>query len=294
MGAAIEGMVSDLGLPVLAATQQLTLGPVFFESRGRPDARRLIKVEALSGLAEHVRVTRGRLFRSSAPPESPYEAIVTERAVAQLDLRLGSTYELERPSPDGTGPLAVTVVGVFTVADERDPFWFLPLRFYDDSFLVDGGRFRRELLHAGSEGLKAAQWHYAMDYHSLAVGDLTRVERLVDSYGRRAAAVGLRWRVAFRDTLAAYRERARRLRLTLWFLQVPVLVVLLLFTQAIARARVESDGSRLPPSSAAARARASSRNARWSRAGCWRGRRCCSAFPPACCSAGWWARRRDS
>ncbi len=241
VGAAIEGMVSDLGLPVLAATQQLTLGPVFFESRGRPDARRLIKVEALSGLAEHVRVTRGRLFRSSAPPESPYEAIVTERAVAQLDLRLGSTYELERPSPDGTGPLAVTVVGVFTVADERDPFWFLPLRFYDDSFLVDGGRFRRELLHAGSEGLKAAQWHYAMDYHSLAVGDLTRVERLVDAYGRRAAEVGLRWRVAFRDTLAAYRERARRLRLTLWFLQVPVLVVLLLFTQAIARARVESE-----------------------------------------------------
>ena len=186
----------------------------------------------------------GRLFdgaRTDAPPGAPYDAIVTERAVAQLDLRLGATYQLDRTSPDGTGPLEVTVVGVFTVADERDPFWFLPLRFYDDSFLVDDGRFRRELLHAGSEGLKAAQWHYALDYHHLAVGDLPRVERLLDAYGRRAAAARLRWRVAFRDTLVTYRERAQRLRMTLWFLQVPVLVVLLLFTQAIARARVESE-----------------------------------------------------
>ena len=239
--AAIGRMVGDLELPVLTGTRQLTLGPVFFQPRGRPGARRLIKVEALSGLAEHVGITRGRLFGSAAPPGAPYEAIVTEHAVAQLDLQLGATYELDRPSPDGTGPLAVTVVGVFTVADERDPFWFQPLRFYDDSFLVDDGRFRRELLHAGSEGLKAARWHYALDYHHLTVGDLPRVERVIDAYGRRAAESGLRWMVAFRDTLADYRERERRLRLTLWFLQVPVLTVLLLFTHAIARARVESE-----------------------------------------------------
>jgi len=239
--AAIGRLVGDLDLPVLTGTRQLTLGPVFFQPRGRPGARRLIKVEALSGLAEHVGITRGRLFGSAAPPGAPYEAIVTEHAVAQLDLRLGATYELDRPSPDGTGPLAVTVVGVFTVADERDPFWFQPLRFYDDSFLVDDGRFRRELLHAGSEGLKAAQWHYALDYHHLTVSDLPRVERVIAAYGRRAAESGLRWRVAFQDTLADYREREHRLRLTLWFLQVPVLVVLLLFTQAMARARVESE-----------------------------------------------------
>ena len=246
--AAIKRLVGDLGVPVLARTEQLTLGPVFFEPRGRPYARRLIKVEALTGLAGHVRITRGRLFGragsaalSEAPYEAPYEAIVTEHAVAQLDLRLGATYELDRPSPAGTGPLAVTVVGVFTVADERDPFWFLPLRLYDDSFLVDDERFRRELLHASSEGLKGAQWHYAMDYHHLTVGDLPRVERVIDAYSRRAADVGIRWRVAFRGTLAAYRERAHGLRLTLWFLQVPVLAVLLLFAHAIARARVESE-----------------------------------------------------
>ncbi len=243
--AAIAGpFVGDLGLPVLAGTQQLTLGPLFFERRGRPGARRLIKVEALSGLAEHVRITRGRLFGAdptAAAAGGPYEAIVTEHAIAQLDLQLGATYELDRPSPDGAGRLAVTVVGVFTVADERDPFWFLPLRFYEGSFIVDDDRFRRELLHAGSKGLKAARWQYAIDYHHLTVGDLPRVQRVIDTYGRRAADVHLRWRVAFRDTLVAYRERAHRLRLTLWFLQVPVLTVLLLFTHVIARARVESD-----------------------------------------------------
>ena len=242
--AEVGRLVEDLAVPVLAGTQQLTLGPVFFHPHGRPGARRLIKVEALSGLADHVRITRGRLFagaRTDAPPGAAYEAIVTEHAVAQLDLLLGATYQLDRTSPDGTGPMAVTVVGVFAVADERDPFWFLPLRFYDDSFLVDDGRFRRELLHAGSEGLKAAQWHYALDYHHLTVGDLPRVERLLDAYGRRAAAARLRWRVAFGDTLVTYRERAQRLQMTLWFLQVPMLVVLLLFTQAIARARVESE-----------------------------------------------------
>ena len=93
---------------------------------------------------------------SAVAPSAAYEAIVTEHAIAQLDLRLGATYELERPSPDGSGLLAGHVVGVFTVADEGDPFWCQPLRFYDGSFLVDDGRFRRELRHAGSEGLKAA------------------------------------------------------------------------------------------------------------------------------------------
>ena len=243
--AAITGrFVGDLGLPVLAETQQLTLGPLFFQRHGRPDAQRLIKVEALSRLAGHVRITRGRLFGGDPPAAAagrPYEAIVTEHAIAQLDLQLGATYELDRPSPDGSGSLIVTVVGVFTVADERDPYWFLPLRFYDDSFIVDYGRFRRELLHEGSEGLKAAQWQYAIDYHHLTVGDLPRVQRVIDAYGRRAASAHLRWRVAFRDTLTTYRQRAHRLRLTLWFLQVPVLAVLLMFTQVVARARVESD-----------------------------------------------------
>ena len=243
--AAITGrFVGDLGLPVLAETQQLTLGPLFFHRHGRPEAQRLIRVEALSGLAEHVRITRGRLFagdRLAAPAGRPYEAIVTEHAIAQLDLQIGATYELDRPAPDGSGSLIVTVVGVFTVADERDPYWFLPLRFYDDSFIVDYDRFRRELLHEGSEGLKAAQWQYAIDYHHLTVGDLPRVQRLIDAYGRRAASAHLRWRVAFRDTLVSYRDRAHRLRLTLWFLQVPVLAVLLMFTQVVARARVESD-----------------------------------------------------
>ena len=242
---AITGrFISDLGLPMLAETRQLTLGPLFFQRRGRPGPRRLIKVEALAGFAEHVRITRGRLFGGDpavGDASAPYEAVVTERAVAQLDLQLGATYEIDRPSADGAGPLIVTVVGVFTVADERDPYWFLPLRFYADSFIVDDGRFRRELLHRGSEGLKTAQWQYAVDYHHLTVGDLARVQRVIDGYGRRAADAQVRWRVAFRDTLVAYQERARRLRLTLWFLQVPVLVVLLLFTQAIARARVESN-----------------------------------------------------
>ena len=239
-----DSFVADLSLPVRAETQQLTVGPLFFQRSGRPGPERLIKVEALAGFAEHVRITRGRPFgdgSAGAAAGGPYEAIVTERAIQQLGLTLGATYELDRPSPDGARPLAVTLVGVFTVADERDPYWFLPLRFYDASFIVDYGRFRRELLHAGSAGLKRARWHYAVDYHQLVVGDLARVLGVIDAYERRAVGSYLSWQVAFRDTLVAFQERAHRLQLTLWFLQLPVLVVLLLFTRGIARARVESD-----------------------------------------------------
>jgi len=67
------------------------------------------------------------------------------------------------------------VVGVFTVADSRDPYWFSGIGAYESSAFVDLGLFREAFVDTGVLSSLECEWFFALDYREMTVADLGRV-----------------------------------------------------------------------------------------------------------------------
>lgn len=221
-------LAREVGLPILAETRRLTvdfLQAVPASPRELEPAIRYVKIDGLSDAADHVKVLHGRLF-SPRTDDGTLEVMVTEEAFKELDLLLDEVYlvtDLRELLPE---PLRVRVVGIFGMADRGDPWWFESLANYDTSLLADYDLVRTRWADTGSVLLTGSWWSYAFDYHAITVGGLRTLVSTLDRQTAELEEGRLGYDLPMLDTLRAYFTRERVLTTTLWFLQIPVLLML--------------------------------------------------------------------
>lgn len=238
-----ENLIPELRLPVVTQTHQLTAGYLFFFRDGFPqDAaqRRIARVESLSGLEDHIKITHGKMF-SKEKNNDVYEVIITEGAMQELNLLLDRTYVFKKKFGAVEDYFKVKVVGVFTVKEEFDPFWFNHFSSYNESFIVDYSLFTRDFVEKEIPELKASQWFFALDYHHITLKNITSIMSLMDSYVRSAKSFHVTLDIPFKPILEQYEIRAQVLQMTLWFLQIPTLCMLALFIYMISLNIVENE-----------------------------------------------------
>jgi putative ABC transport system permease protein len=220
--------VPSLGLPVLTWTNRLTLEALKAvpvpRRESAPKSRRC-KLEAAQGAAEHIRITHGRLY-SSAPVDGVIEVVVTEQAFADMDMRLDETYTAATLQDESEGPLRFRVVGIYEPTDPRDPWWYQPLWTYGDCLLADYGLVRGTFADPQTLLLTSSTWSYALDYHAIKVADLGRIVAALEAQIRLFQDSRIDYTLPMLDVLREYDRRERQLLQTLWFLQIPVLIML--------------------------------------------------------------------
>ncbi len=226
-----ERLQAALGLPIVSHCHNLIREYVtVLPDAGEASAAdgKVITLEALSGLEEHITILQGRMFNQeqrNRGDERVHEVIVTEEAVKYLDLYLGKTYVA--PEFGEHGPNRLEIVGVFTVKDARDPYWFQPRFEYPISFFMEYASFRAEFTEGALPLILKSRWYRAFDYRDLT---LEHVRRTIAAYERQEKWLG---QYAFTEinvpaipTLKEYLERERRLETMLWVLQLPILLML--------------------------------------------------------------------
>ena len=139
-----DGKMSDtfpkeIGLPVRSYSR--VLSAEYFNAlpriqREEKPAKRTVRITTMYDLEEHIQLVKGRMF-SAEKQDGVYEAIVTEYAMQKLDLRLDEEYVLEDFVRRTEEPIIVKVVGIFTVKDAADPYWFQGLPAYDTNLIID-------------------------------------------------------------------------------------------------------------------------------------------------------------
>ena len=236
-------MVEEIGLPVISHTSNLIidyLSALPEVQREEEPKKRILKLEALEGLEEHAKIIHGRMY-SSKKQDGIYEAVVTEEAMKKMDLRLDEVYVVSDFIDRLEQPFKVKVVGVFTIADGADPFWFQGLWAYNESFLIDYSLFCEEFIESEIPLLTKAQWYYAFDYHKITLNNTPQILKAFEEHNRWLGERRAEFRMPAIPVLEQYYEREKQLKTTLWVIQVPILLMLAFYLLMVSKLIIEQE-----------------------------------------------------
>jgi len=235
--------VPAVGLPVIAKTNKLSveyLQALPSIPREEKPVPRYMRLDALEGAPDHARIVQGSMF-SAQQSDGALEVIVTEQALVSMDLRLGEEYGVSDMGARLAAPLRMRVVGVYTVREAGDPWWYLSLRNYEDSALMDYGLMRALFVDSGPAALSGSQWSFALDYHAITLANLRRVVAALEGQTKFLEDNSLAYDLPMLDILQGYFGRETTLLSTLLFLQVPVLIMLAFYIYMVSLLIVDAE-----------------------------------------------------
>jgi putative ABC transport system permease protein len=235
-GFMLKDVPNQVGLPLHTMYQERSTDVHSFSPADptRVDAtkKRLAQLVAMSGLEEHIRLVDGRM-PSSEPVNGVYEVLVVEGALNKLDMVLGNEFVL---TEEGAPEVHVMPVGVIDKLDYTDVYWYNTMEQYRTSFFVPFQLFERDFTYGHKLKLTYSYWHLAFDYSKTKLDTVDRFAQADDMVERMFAS---RFESVIRQAPAlqiyeGYSEKEERLRLLLWSLHVPVIIVLAFYLFMVA------------------------------------------------------------
>lgn len=201
----------------------------FHSTMNRKDAEGLgVRLSALSGLPDHVRLLSGEMFSETGLTEDNcIEVVVSQSAMVKMRLLVGETLEMDNLKDAQNKPIRLYVKGVFEQASEDDYYWQIDEQKLNNVMLMD-----MELFHSMFTGENAGKYAYTCSYYpQFEYRDLkaSQVESLIaatDHLTEKSAFSSTVSRPAYRDILDEYGKKRERIRATLLILQIPVLIML--------------------------------------------------------------------
>ena len=236
-------MVKEIDLPILAETEDIMIDYLNVTpeiQREEKPKKRFVKIEAMTGLEEHISIVHGRMF-STEKQDGIFEAIVTEEAMQKLDLRLDEVYQVLDFTNQMDEPLRVKIVGIFTIKDKVDPYWYQALVAYSDSFMIDYSLFYKEFIEAEIPLLTKAIWHYAFDYHKITLNNIGSILEAYQKQNRWFIEKRVDFTMPAIPIIEQYHEREQQLKITLWVVQVPILLMLAFYIFMVSQLIVENE-----------------------------------------------------
>jgi len=249
----IPELVREFPIPYVTMNKKITIYSMNITPEIPRDIReksRLMKLEALEDLENHIKILQGRMY-SNEINDGLYEVIVTESAMQKFDLMLNEVYVItdkkvsEYITSSGKTVPKIKVVGVFTMEDETDPYWFQGIKNYESSLVMNMEQLRRDFIGTKSPLVTACEWYYALDYHKIQLKDLEKIEAAYES-NKKWYEDNYRITITFnmpimKEVLGQYKERERNLRITLLILQIPILLMLAFYIFMVSQLIIEHE-----------------------------------------------------
>ncbi len=200
----------------------------------------LFHMATMTGLEDHITIIDGRMYEPGKNENDAYEVIGTEYSLKSSRLTLGSTYELTNIfSPGET--IKVEIVGIFDSADPTDTYWSEGLDSYSNLFLTDYDTYMNDVLKTGAVSISTASVRYSIDYHNLDMSNLDNIKNQLEEQTKAYKSESYNFSMPSQEIFGEYAERASRLRLILWLLQIPVMLMLIFYLFMVSRLNVEQE-----------------------------------------------------
>lgn len=191
---------------------------------------------AMSDFADHVDILYGKEPSGELTEDGCLEVIASEAAMLRLDLLLNDTYEFSTLLDKNNGYAKIRVVGIFKIKDDSKLYWQGIGTDLQEQVFADEALFRKIFTseeEAAGQGTIASKWFVYWDYEQLKTENLTetlaKVEKTIsDGTLKSKANIG-----TFKNIVAAYNDKVKRVDATLSILQIPVLLLLCAFLYMI-------------------------------------------------------------
>ena len=210
--------------------------------RSEKDTRSL-SVGFLSDMEDHVALVAGRMWSPGKAEDGCYETIISQTAMANLDLLLGESFTSPNAVDELGQPLRLRVVGVFANSAQEDLYWVrTPLAYRSEIFIAEED-FRALFLNdVNLHFTLTSYWYNVLDC------SVMRAVNVADMNAALAAAAepfngsnNFRYFDNIGSIFSEYLVKAEKVRATLMVLQVPIFVLLAAFIFMVAGQMLEME-----------------------------------------------------
>ncbi|MBR6337418.1 MAG: ABC transporter permease, partial [Ruminococcus sp.] len=196
---------------------------------------------AMSGIEDNIDITQGRMYTSGKNSSGAYEVIATERAMKVTGIAIGQSYDLANIFDPSKGSIRIEVVGVFEPKEGCEAYWAEGLDGYVSCVLADYDTYMGEMLDTGALHISQYVNNYAIDYNRL---DMTRLDSFIEKIDEQTQAykkAKITFSMPAKEIIEDYAGRASQLRLVLWLLQIPIMLMILFYLFMVAQLNVEQE-----------------------------------------------------
>jgi putative ABC transport system permease protein len=236
--------IPRLDVPISEQNTSFTLS--FFsgipDKLTREEIYRVFKLKTISNWEDHIDIIQGRIPDNSAGG-SVIEVMVTSLCYEEKDLFLNEIYHME-DYKERRQDFSIKVVGVFEpLRTEGDLFWYMPDRELEDSAFLGYEDFKKYFFSRESKIVSEVAWYYALDYRELKARRLDSFLERYDNYNLMGRSRGIQVKMDSTKVLEEYAQRAHHLILILWFLYIPILMLLCFLIYMVSRLIMDDEQS---------------------------------------------------
>ncbi|MBO6141590.1 MAG: ABC transporter permease [Ruminococcus sp.] len=196
---------------------------------------------AMSGIEDNVTITQGRMFEKGKNANGAYEVIATERAMKVTGIAVGQSYDLANIFDPDSEQIRVEVTGVFEPKEGSEAYWAEGLDDYVSSVLADYDTYMGEMLDTGALHTSQFVNNYAIDYNKLDMTSLDSFSEKINQHAEAYKEVKVTFSMPAKEIIEDYAGRASQLRLVLWLLQIPIMLMILFYLFMVAQLNVEQE-----------------------------------------------------
>jgi len=203
-----------------------------------------VKLTAMSGFADHAKITSSRMYSGQKTASGAVETVATETAMKTLGISLGEEYKISPVNKSRNG-FSFVVVGTFEPSDENDVYWSETLDSYLNVIVADYDLYLDELIPEGTAVVSDVEARYALGYQKLDMNRLEAVTAALKEDEAAYAEAGYVFTMSILPILTDYAVKAKSLSRTLWALQIPVTVMLGFYLFMVSRLNLEREGNEI-------------------------------------------------
>ena len=197
-------------------------------------------VGGMTGLEDHITMVNGRMYEKGLRADGVFEVITTEKALKLTRLTTGTVYEIANVfHPEMTVKIEIT--GTFTAA-ESDSYWSEGLdSVYMNMMFMDYDTLYNDAMGTGNINITSFAQRYAMDYRKLDMNNVSGLLEICDKQAQTYSKSKVKFNMPVSEILRDYGDRAARLRLILWLVQIPVILMILVYLFMVSQLNVEQE-----------------------------------------------------
>lgn len=208
-------------------------------SAGESQAR--FTLGGMTGMDEHIKITSGRMYEKGMRDDGVFEVVTTQKALKISGLAPNIVYEVANVF-DSSVTTKIEIVGIFDVANETDSYWAEGL---DDEYVsvmfMDYDTLYSSALDTGAVNITAFAQRYAMDYQRMDMNNMSSMLEKTDEQAQTYKEAKISFNLPAASILEDYGTRAQKLRLILWLLQIPVIMMILVYLFMVSQLNVEQE-----------------------------------------------------
>ena len=217
-----------------------------YVQRDASRTHRTMNVAGVEGFAENITLVHGRMPSSEMAVGNVMEVLASTHAMHRFNLILDELMVTRQLGPSAE-TVFVRVVGVFEIAEGSDAFWHVaaanPLQYLLVQPELLYNRFITQFRHHIHAYRLSVVFSKVLDFTAMHVSNVPHYHNVIYNVTQEFDERGRAWNfsVSFERTMDQFHVRTERLSITLWVLQLPLLVMMALYIYMVSRQILTQD-----------------------------------------------------